>query len=156
MGAGRKLALALASGLGVGYVPLAPGTLGSLVALPIWWACAELSVLAFAGVALAVSVLAVAVAGAAEQVSARHDAQYIVIDEVAGMLITGVGVPFAWPQVVAGFVLFRLLDILKPWPIGFLDRRVPGGLGVVLDDVAAGVIACLVLHATRFVLNGWW
>ncbi len=153
---GRALALTLASGFGLGYAPVAPGTFGSLLGLPLWWACAHLSVPAFAGVALAVTLLAVAIASAADRMGGRHDAQYIVIDEVAGMLITGVGVPFLWPQVVAGFVLFRLLDALKPPPIRFLDQRVPGGLGVVLDDVAAGAIACLLLHAARLVLRGWW
>jgi len=148
--------LALSSVFGVGYAPLAPGTFGTLAAIPLWFALRQLPVWGFALATLALTGLAIAAAGAAERIYGRHDVGHIVIDEVVGLLATAIGVPFAWPEVVAAFILFRLLDIAKPPPVGWIDRRVPGGLGVVLDDLAAGLIGCGLLHLARVVLGGWW
>ncbi len=152
----RGVVLALATAGGLGYAPRAPGTAGTLAALPLWWACAGLPAWQFALVAGAVTAVAVAVSSRAERIFGGHDVQHIVIDEVAGMLVTVIGVPFAWPQVVAAFVLFRVLDMTKPWPIRWLDDNVGGGLGVVVDDVAAGAVACGLLHAAHLGLGGWW
>jgi phosphatidylglycerophosphatase A len=119
---------------------VAPGTVGTLGAVPLAWAVARLdpwlAALALAGL-LALSVVAAGHAGRYWQVV---DASPIVIDEVVGYLVTMAFVPFTWPAAAAGFVLFRLCDILKPWPASALDR-VKSGLGVVLDDVAAGLWA---------------
>jgi phosphatidylglycerophosphatase A len=76
-----------------------------------------------------------------------HDRSEIVIDEVVGFLITMVWLPMTWQSLLLGFLLFRFFDILKPFPIGYLDRKVPGGLGVVVDDIAAGIFASLILQA---------
>jgi phosphatidylglycerophosphatase A len=152
----RLLVFGLSSAAGLGYLPKAPGTWGTLAALPIWYACRGLSPLAFTVVVLLVTAFSVLVAEAAERLYGRHDVQLIVIDEVAGMLVTAIGVPFAWPEVLAGFVLFRLFDMTKPQPIRWLDEHVPGGFGVVLDDIAAGVVACGLLHGARVLLGGWW
>jgi phosphatidylglycerophosphatase A len=146
----------LASAFGLGYLPKAPGTYGTLGAIPLWYAMAGLPGWAFALVTVAAIGVATAIAELAERVYGGHDTQKIVIDEVVGLLATVVGVPFRWPEVLAAFVLFRLLDMWKPQPIRWIDDHVQGGFGVVFDDVAAGVVGCLVLHTARVLLGGWW
>ena len=144
----------IAFGAGAGLAPWAPGTAGTVVAIPIY--------LAIGAQPLAVYVLAVAfvvVAGVwACGRTARdlgvHDHPGIVLDEIAGFLVTMTALPFEWPWVVAGFVAFRLFDIAKPWPISLADRRIGGGLGIMLDDVIAGVLACAMLHAVRHMIGG--
>jgi phosphatidylglycerophosphatase A len=152
----KRFILTLSSAFGLGYAPKAPGTFGTLAALPLWWLLANLSLPVFVLAVVAITLFSIWVAHHAEAIYGGHDVQHIVIDEVAGMLVTVIGVPFAWPQVVAAFVVFRLLDALKPPPIRWFDDHVEGGLGVVIDDVVAGVVGCLILHLTRWLLGGWW
>ena len=152
----QRSVLALSSALGLGYLPLAPGTWGSVAAIPLWWAMRSLSTLHFAVMVLAISFVAIVISEAAERIYGRHDVQKIVIDEVAGLLVTAIGVPFRWHEVAVAFVLFRVLDSTEPWPVSTIDRRVKGGLGVVLDDVAAGVVGCGLLHLGRYLYGGWW
>jgi phosphatidylglycerophosphatase A len=134
----KRLVLALATCGGVGYLPGAPGTWGSLAAVPLWWL---LSHLGFWGYGLAVAALlavAIPVTGAAQEyLGPDHPA--IVLDEMAGLLIALAGVPLKWPWLIIGFALFRLLDIWKPFPIKY-GEKLPGGWGVVLDDAAAGLM----------------
>jgi phosphatidylglycerophosphatase A len=123
-----------------GFSPVAPGTVGTAGAVPLAWAVARLEPgpAALAGLALlALSVVAATRAGRYWRVV---DASPIVIDEVVGYLVTMAFVPFTWPAAAAGFLLFRICDIAKPWPASAFDR-IKSGLGVVLDDVAAGVWA---------------
>jgi len=94
---------------------------------------------------LVVMVAGVWICGQAAEKLGEHDFGGIVWDEIAGLLITMALVPFSWQALVAGFLLFRLFDIVKPWPIRWADRRVQGGFGIMLDDVLAGVIAGLLL-----------
>ena len=75
-----------------------------------------------------------------------HDHSGIVIDEIAGYLITMIAVPFDWLWIVLGFILFRFFDILKPWPISWLDKNLQGGAGIMLDDVLAGIFSLICLH----------
>lgn len=144
-----------ASVFGLGFLPKAPGTWGTLAALPLWYVMRHSSFLWFLLGVFVVALIAIAVARAAEKITDGHDAQWIVIDEVAGMLVAAIGVPFSLWQVVFAFVLFRLFDALKPPPIRQLDDHVPGGLGVVVDDLAAGVFACGVQHMF-FKFYGSW
>ncbi len=83
-----------------------------------------------------------------------HDHGGIVWDEIAGFLVTMIAIPVSAATLVAGFVLFRLFDIWKPWPISWLDRRVGGGLGIMVDDIVAGALACVVLHGLLLVFPG--
>lgn len=136
----------LTSVAGLGYLPIAPGTFGTLAALPLWWLSSNW---AFGSQLLLTSVLtllAIWLAEQAERLNCSHDASSIVLDEVVGMLWASLALPWTWPMVLSAFVGFRLLDIGKPFPIGWLDRTVPGGLGVVIDDVCAGLMICGVLH----------
>lgn len=151
-----RAVIGLTSVLGLGYLPWAPGTWGTLAALPLWWALADLSWAPFVALCLAVTAVAIAASHRAEKIYGGHDVQHIVIDEVAGMLWTVVCVPWRWPEVIAAFVLFRILDAGKPWPIRWFDRHVGGGLGVVIDDVVAGIIGCGILHGAARLYGSWW
>lgn len=140
------LAKLVATAFGAGYAPRAPGTCGTAVAVPLAWALASLSVWQFGLVAAAVTLLGVACAQRADRAWGTEDNQRIVIDEVAGYLVTVSLVDrSSWAPLAAGFVIFRALDILKPPPIRWLDEHLPGGWGVILDDVAAGVMGAAVL-----------
>lgn len=144
------LVLFLATVGGVGYSPVASGTVGSLVALPLVLGLASLRAIAPLAYGAAVAVVigvAVWSAGAADRLFGDHDNGKIVIDEVAGMVVTGVFLPAGWLALGAGFAAFRLFDILKPYPAGYFDRDVGGGWGVVADDLVAGVYAGLVTWA---------
>jgi phosphatidylglycerophosphatase A len=144
----RTLAIVLATAAGAGFAPLAPGTVGAAVGVALFAGIAgsgPIAVLAVAGVLLAVGVWA---AGEAERAFGRHDDGRIVLDEVVGQLVALA--PLAWLPVAqaraplllgAGFLAFRLFDIWKPGPVRWAERRFPGGLGVMLDDVVAGGLA---------------
>jgi phosphatidylglycerophosphatase A len=125
-----------------GYSPVAPGTVGTAGAVPLAWAVARLDRPLQAAFLLAFFALAVAASTRAGRYWKVVDASPIVVDEVIGYLVTMAFVPFSWPAALAGFLLFRLFDVVKPWPASAFDR-VKSGLGVVMDDVAAGVYAGL-------------
>ncbi len=146
MGWRDKTALCLATGFYVGRVPFAPGTFGSLLGLPL---CAGLARLEFGAAligAAAFLVPAMWAAGRAEALLGRRDAPAVVVDEIAGMLIALAGLPFTVFNAAAGFVVFRVMDIFKPFPAGVIDSRMRGGVGVVMDDVVAGVYTNLFLR----------
>ncbi len=140
----RRLVLALATWGGVGYLPVMPGTWGTLAALPLWLGLGQLGPWGYGLGVAGVLGLALWDAGPAQEYLGREDHPAIVIDEVVGLLITLAGVPFSWPGAAAGFFLFRALDILKPFPIRWLSRGPSGGLEVVADDVMAGLMARIV------------
>lgn len=148
--------LTLSSAFGLGYLPWAPGTWGTLVAIPIWWALGTQPVWLSVTLTIFVIALAIGVCERAERLYGRHDVQHIVLDEVVGLLTAAIAVPFRWPEVIAAFVLFRTLDITKPGGIRWIDKHVPGGWGVVLDDVAAGAVACAIIHLAHLVRGEWW
>jgi phosphatidylglycerophosphatase A len=131
-----------------GFSPLAPGTVGTLGAIPLYLALSRLGPEAYVAFTAALVALAMLAAERAGRYWGVADASPIVIDEVAGYLVTLALVPFSWQAVAAGFVLFRIFDVLKPWPASALDR-VKNGFGVVMDDVAAGIWAWGALLALR-------
>lgn len=137
----------LALGFGSGLAPKAPGTFGTLAALPLVWLLAMLPFGWSAAVIVAGAVLGVYLCDVVSRDIGAEDHGAIVWDEIIGFAITLWAVPFSTENVLIAFVLFRLLDILKPWPIRWFDRNVHGGLGVMLDDIVAGVLACLLLHS---------
>jgi phosphatidylglycerophosphatase A len=147
-----RLALVIATFFGAGLAPKAPGTAGTAAALPLAWAASHLPLGGQIAVALLVTLGGMPAAQAAGRYYGVVDSGHIVIDEVAGLLVTMLGVPFRPWTALAGFLLFRLFDITKPWPASYFDRKVKNGAGVVLDDVAAGVYArlCLALLAFYF------
>ncbi len=143
----------IATGGGSGYLPKAPGTWGSLVGVLLWLALGRLRLAAYLAVVLALLVMGVIAAGAAEKIVDRPDPGLVVIDEIVGQLIVLTAAPLQLPVVVAGFALFRFFDILKPFPVGWLDRHIHGGLGIMLDDVMAGLYGLLALQAGLYLLG---
>jgi phosphatidylglycerophosphatase A len=140
----RAFALASATALGVGYAPVAPGTFGSAAGLLLW------SVLPSSPVAQAFALVIVTALGwwsatVAERHFGRGDPGQVVIDEVAGMLVTLFLVPVGWAGALLAFLLFRLADIVKPYPANRLER-LPGGAGIMADDIMAGVYANVALR----------
>ena len=143
----NRAAIFLATGAYIGKLPVAPGTFGSLWGLP---GAYLLSRMPFPAALLTTGLfvlLSIAAAHRAVVLLDREDPGCVVIDEIAGMLVTLLAIPFNGATAAIGFVVFRILDILKPFPIRTLERRISGGAGVVLDDVAAGVMANLLLRA---------
>jgi phosphatidylglycerophosphatase A len=137
--------IAAATGLGVGYLPLMPGTVGTL------WGVGLCLLLNLGGVPVYVPgviiliIAAVKISDDADVIFGEHDSRKIVIDEVVGYLVAMTLIPPDPEYLVAGFIAFRFFDILKPYPVGMIDKKLGGGLGVVLDDLAAGVYANLTL-----------
>jgi phosphatidylglycerophosphatase A len=150
---GRRLIHFAAFGFGAGHAPVAPGTFGTLVAVPIYLLLREGGLAVHAGAVVAMFVAGIWLCGIAERDLGAQDAPGIVWDEIVGYLIAMLAVPTGWPWVVAGFVLFRLFDIVKPFPIRTFERRVGGGLGVMLDDALAGVYVLAILHAAAYALR---
>ena len=142
-GPAPKLALAWATFFGAGYVPVAPGTAGTLAAIPLWWGLTHVSLPLYVLATVAVTLSGIAAADRAGRYFGVADSGHIVIDEVAGYLVTMFLLPRTALAAIAGFVLFRLFDVVKPPPARFFDRdpRWKNGAGVVLDDVFAGVWA---------------
>lgn len=151
----------LGFGFGSGLSPKAPGTAGTLMALPfVWLALSGLGLWAYVAVTLIIALVGVPICGASSRKLGVHDHGGIVWDEFAGLFVTTL--PLAlWPQTFAlsgvsmllAFAWFRLFDVLKPWPISWFDRQVHGGLGIMLDDLIAGLFAALALAASLAVLS---
>jgi len=135
----------LAFGFGSGLFPRAPGTAGTLVAVPLAFLARDLDLLTFLALAAVLFVFGVWICDRTARDLGVHDHPGIVWDEIVGYLVTVAWVPREGLWLVAGFVLFRLFDIWKPWPISTLDRRVGGGVGIMLDDLLAGLAAAGVL-----------
>jgi phosphatidylglycerophosphatase A len=146
-----KAALVLATWFGCGLVPKAPGTMGTLGAVPLYWlVMREAGQLGVAAAALLITAVAVWAASVVQRDLGTGDPQIVVIDEVAGMFVTMIPVSgFSWRATVAGFLLFRLLDTWKPWPIRRFEA-LPSGWGIVMDDVAAAVIGAAAMLGLRF------
>lgn len=137
----------LAFGFGSGLVPKAPGTAGSLCALPIVWLMGQIEPIFLYGVICATCILiGIRVCERAAQHLGRHDHPAIVWDEIVGMQITLVLVPTTLVNLIIGLALFRFLDIVKPWPVSWFDKNIRGGAGVMLDDIVAGTIAATILY----------
>lgn len=143
---GDRAVVFMATGAMIGFVPKAPGTFGTLWGIPLAFG---LSVLPFAVVVVGLAgmtAVSAEICRRAEIVFNCKDPGRIVIDEVVGMAVTLAGLPFNIATVCAGFILFRCLDIAKPPPVGWFDRHLHGGWGVMMDDVAAGIMANLILR----------
>jgi phosphatidylglycerophosphatase A len=144
----RRPSMFIAFGFGSGLIPWAPGTLGTLVAYPCFWllGMAGISGAALALLCLPLFILGVYVSGQADQILGVHDHSGANFDEVVAMLLILSVTPANWVAWGSAFVLFRLFDILKPWPISWLDKTVHGGFGVMIDDIAAA-LPCMAILA---------
>jgi phosphatidylglycerophosphatase A len=136
----------LAFGFGSGVSPVAPGTAGTLVAVPLYLALSQLSLPGYIAMLLVSFGIGVWLCERTSRDLGVHDHGGIVWDEFVGYWLTMLAAPAGWHWVVVGFLLFRLFDILKPFPIGYFDRQVKGGFGIMLDDVLAAVYAWICLQ----------
>jgi len=142
-----SLPVRLAEGLGLGRIPFAPGTFGSLLALPLYLALSALLPWPVYAAVLAVTLPVHAwICSAGARAYGGSDPSVVVWDEVIGLLVALTAVPRGWAPVAVAFIAFRGFDILKPFPIGWLEARVPGGWGILLDDVVAGIYALIVVQ----------
>lgn len=146
-----RLILLLATGLGLGLIPGAPGTYGTILGIPLAWVFARPGIIFNSLSLLTFIALSVWAAGRADVLLKKHDAREIVIDEVAGMAVTLFLVPFTPGSVILGFGLFRFFDIVKLGPVKWADNRLAGGVGIVADDLLAGVFANLSLRLLLWV-----
>lgn len=128
----------LAFGFGSGLSPHAPGTAGTLVAVPLYLLLKSLSLPVYIGVVALACVVGIYLCGQTSKDLGVHDHSGIVWDEFCGFWITMLAAPASWIWIVPGFILFRLFDIWKPWPVSWADQKVSGGLGIMLDDIVAG------------------
>lgn len=142
----------LAFGLGSGAAPVAPGTFGTLAAVPLYLLLAQLSLPLYLLVLVLAFGLGIWLCERTSRDLGVHDHGGIVWDEFVGFWLTMVAAPEGWQWLLAGFLLFRLFDILKPFPINYLDRHVHGGLGIMLDDAVAGSFAWFALQAAHIAL----
>ncbi|RHW76012.1 phosphatidylglycerophosphatase A [Colwellia sp. RSH04] len=136
----------LALGFGSGLAPKAPGTFGTLAAIPLYLVLMNLTTLYYAVATVLICIAGVYICGKAAAEVGVHDHPAIVWDEIAGFLITMFMVPFSIQSLVVGFLLFRFFDILKPWPISIADKKLKGGFGIMFDDILAGFFALIIMH----------
>jgi phosphatidylglycerophosphatase A len=146
----NRFILILATGFGVGYSPIAPGTLGTLVAIPVYYFLSNIQSPIYEITLIASFFLSVWISQNAEKSFGKRDDPRIVIDEMMGFLITMLWVPQTTWFIIIGFFLFRLFDIIKPFPIRRLEKGLKGGFGIVLDDVLAGVYSNIILQIISY------
>ncbi len=147
----------LATGFGSGLSPVIPGTMGTVAAIPFYLLLVQLPLPIYMAIVVISCVIGIKICQVTSDDMGVHDHGSIVWDEFAGFWLTMLVIPmlgispFEWKWLAAGFVLFRFFDMVKPWPIGWLDKRVHGGLGIMIDDIVAGAMAGLAL----FLLGGY-
>jgi phosphatidylglycerophosphatase A len=143
----------IAFGFGSGLAPYAPGTFGTLAAIPVYLLIIGTPTPVYIMLTLAAFILGVVVSAKVSSDLKVHDYSGIVWDEVVGYLLTMLMVPVGVYWMLAGFILFRIFDIWKPWPISFVDKHIKGGLGIMIDDVLAAVPAWLILQGLAWGLG---
>jgi len=141
-----------ATGCFIGNIPFAPGTFGTILGIPLCFLLSGTNFLIAVLLTVIFIVFAIFIAHHAEKILKKNDPGCIVIDEIAGFMVALFGLPFNAVYVSAGFVIFRFFDILKPFPIRLIERKLSGGTAIVMDDVAAGICSNLAL---RIVLHLW-
>ena len=146
----QKLFIAkwISLGFGSGKAPVAPGTFGTVVGVLIYLLLSDINVYLYIAIIVVFYFLGVWASQVYSDYLGVHDHGSIVWDEVVGYMITMIAIPAQWQWVLLGFILFRLFDIWKPWPIRWLDEKVHGGTGIMIDDVLAGIYAWLILTVT--------
>lgn len=142
----KKIVEILATFFYLGKLPKMPGTFGTLGAVPLWYLLAKTGPIPYMNLTVLILIASLFICEFYEQSTRTHDNKEVVLDEVVGYLITMTWVPVNPKSAVLGFALFRFFDVLKPFPINKLDEKIKGGVGVVVDDVAAGLISNIILQ----------
>lgn len=137
--------LFLAFGFGAGLAKKAPGTCGTIAAIPVYLLFTQMPFGIYSVLTIFAALIGISLCGIAANKLGEHDFSGIVWDEIVGFLITMWLVACTWQTILVGFILFRFFDIVKPWPIKWIDRQVDGGLGIMLDDVLAGIFALVIM-----------
>lgn len=135
----------LALGFGSGLSPKAPGTMGTLAAIPLFLLCSGLSLPVFIAITVVMAIVGIWICDKASKDAGVHDHGAIVWDEIVGFFITMIAIPVNLETICVGFFFFRLFDIVKPWPISWIDRKVTGGFGIMIDDVVAGLLSMAIM-----------
>jgi len=146
----RSFIIFFSTGFYSGYCPVAPGTAGTLIGVCFFWCFSKFPPSLYFITTGAFTFLAVWIADGAENVFQKKDAPLIVIDEISGFLVTMSLAPWSWFNVGVGFFIFRFFDIIKPFPGRWVEKRLPGGWGIVLDDVIAGIYANIILQGVIY------
>ncbi|TDI90260.1 MAG: phosphatidylglycerophosphatase A [Candidatus Dadabacteria bacterium] len=147
----KGIAKLIATVFYVGLIPIAPGTFGTIAAIPLFYALSFTPLYLYLAITVLIILISVWASGVAEEIFGKTDPSEVVADEVCGYLVTMILVPVTLGNIFFGFLLFRLFDIAKPYPIRKFER-LPGGWGIVMDDVMAGVYSCITLH----ILGRWF
>jgi len=141
-----------AFGLGSGAMPFAPGTFGTLLAIPFYLLLQPLSLFSYIIFVIAFFIFSSWICERISKEIQTHDHPGMCIDEFAGFFVTMINAPFGWGWILLGFTLFRIFDILKPWPINIIDQKIHGGFGMVFDDIVAGLFAMIIIQIIHFLL----
>lgn len=141
----------IAFGFGSGAVPFAPGTFGTLMAIPFYLVLQSLSLSMYLFLVILITIASMWLCDKVSKEINVHDHSGMCLDEIVGFLVTMIGAPHGFIWIVLGFALFRLFDIWKPWPIRYVDEQVKGGIGVILDDVIAGIYSLIILHILHWI-----
>ncbi len=149
----QKSIIFVATGCLIGKIPFAPGTFGTIPGLVLCYFISGNSLLNTTVLIIILALFGIYISGQAEKIIKQKDPGCIVIDEIVGMAVTMIGIPFSVSTAIFGFIVFRLLDILKPFPIRYFDQKIKGGTGIVIDDVIAGCIGNIILHITLIFIN---
>ena len=140
----------IAVGFGSGLAPKAPGTAGTLIAIPLYMLMQSLPLISYLLITTCLFIAGIWICAYSAEKLGVHDHPSIVFDEIVGYLITMVAAPEGWQLIIVGFVLFRLLDAIKPWPISWFDRNITGGMGIMVDDVVAGIVALAIIQGLLY------
>jgi phosphatidylglycerophosphatase A len=146
----EKSVMFLATGCFIGNIPFAPGTFGTILGLPLCFLLAKTELPVAVLLTAIFIIFAILISHDAEKILKKNDPGCIIIDEIAGLVVTFIGLNFNMISAPAGFIIFRFFDILKPFPIRLIERKLSGGTGIVMDDVAAGIYSNLVLRILFF------
>lgn len=142
----------LGLGFGSGLAPKAPGTFGTLAALPIYWLMQDLPLMTYLLITIFAFIVGIWICQQSANWLQKEDPSAVVWDEIVGYLVTMIAAPSGWQWILIGFVLFRLFDIWKPWPISYLDKNLHGGLGIMVDDVVAGIFSLIIMQWLYFIM----
>lgn len=142
----------IAFGFGSGAFPVAPGTMGTLIAIPFYLAIQPLAHSVYFIIVLLAALASMWLCNKVSREIGIHDHQGMCIDEVIGYLVTMYAAPHGIKWIIIGFLLFRLFDIWKPQPIRYIDEKFTGGIGMILDDVLAGIYSCIILHILSWII----
>ena len=142
----------LASGFGAGCMPGVPGTAGTVIGVLFYYPMQDADIRVYLGIVITLAIAGIWLCGKTATDLDVHDHPAIVWDEITGYLVTMFMAPGGWTWIVAGFILFRLFDIFKPWPVSWADKQVKGGMGIMLDDIIAGIFGLVTLQITAYLL----